>query len=153
MFSLFRLHFNSKGDIVHLDQVIRVYSWKQMIYVVEQHFGLIQPFNDKWLTSLENFDVRDYEVAFKDQNDDVYVIYRTSSWWDDDRYYDDYYNGYYDGYDDKGSERHLAQQIREMEKWERIFRNPDLLIKKYCPQPKLIEASRENEWHVGALHD
>jgi len=136
MFSLFRLHPDMTGQ---WEQLITVDSWEQMIRVVEQYFDIIQVVDGNWLPVPS-----DYETAFKDEHGDVYVVYRMMrSRWDTDRYYDDYY-------DDIDRQ---TQQRRELERWEYIFRNPDLLIKKYWPKPALIEANRKNEWYVGALHD
>jgi len=120
MFSLFR-HIGRD----QWDQLIEVDSWEQMIRVIEQYFDIIHGIDEREFGSCE--------TAFRDENGDVYVVFRMSNMNWSDRYgeasdYDDYY-------------------------WEYVFRDPDLLIKKYWPQPPLIVANRINEWYVGALHD
>lgn len=144
MFFLFRLHHDDWG---RWEQLVEVDFWEQMVYVIQQHFHVVQVIEyDKYLP-----DRNAYEIAFEDEDGDIYVIVRTNGWWRSRNEYDDY-GDYYDDID-RQADSYYAQQRREVEKWEYIFRNPDLLMKKYCPQPKLIEANRKNEWYVGALND
>jgi len=140
MFSLFR-HIGRD----QWDQLIEVDSWEQMIRVIEQYFDIIHGIDEREFGSCE--------TAFRDENGDVYVVFRMSNMNWSDRYgeasdYDDYYDDI-----DRQTDNHYAQQRRELERWEYVFRDPDLLIKKYWPQPPLIVANRINEWYVGALHD
>jgi len=144
-YSLFR-HNPTTDQWIELAEVE---SLQEMIRLIESYFDIIEPVSANWLP-------RDYETAFKDENGHVYAIYRM-----DERYsrhgYDDYesecqYNDYYDDID-RQTDSCYAQQRRGVEKWEYVFNNPELLMKRYFPQPELSIASRQNEWYVGALHD
>lgn len=47
----------------------------------------------------------------------------------------------------------LRSYMRETQKWEAIFENPDFLLKRYFPNKELVKTNQKSDWYVGALNE
>ena len=57
-----------------------------------------------------------------------------------------------DEFCDSKARNYHAQRMREIQRWESILNNPDLLLKKYFPKKELVKANQKSDWYVGALN-
>lgn len=145
MFSLFR--HQEKKDYFSL--VATFGTWLDVMRFFEQQFNFVEAIDKQSLIP------SNCEIAFKDEFGDIYVVYRdyNEELPYNGSYYDYGYDEYYDDYHDGREDSYIAQRRQELKKWENIFHDPDLLIKRYFPQPKIEKVTHNNEWYLGALCD